>query len=99
MTRKECQSAFFDNLGFAVDPNWGNVKAVIIINHRDCAAFRRWLNVTDQDPIIEEKAHRADCETAIKLIVGAHSELASHVEAWLLPIEPQPIQPTSLANG
>lgn len=98
VTKKEWQATFFEHLDFVVSSKV-NVKAVIVLNHRNCGAFEHWLKVTDHDPIAEEKAHRADCEAAANHMVARHSGLKGHVQALLLPKEPPTIVPTWLADA
>ena len=90
------QTTFLDQLGFAMgekpDPNF----EVYILDHRDCAAYKKLLNppVTPDDPKKEKEAHTRYCQLAVTVIVEAYPSLKGKVECLLLPIET--VEPLSI---
>lgn len=83
--KAEWQTTFLDQLKFAVDKH--GASQVIILDHRDCGAYKEFLNVTPDDPAKELEAHRCECQKAMQLIVSKFPALAGRVYSQLLPIE------------
>jgi carbonic anhydrase len=81
----EWQTTFIDQLKFAVDHH--QASQVIVLDHRDCGAYKEFLGVTPADPVAELKSHTETCAEAMKVIVKEIPSLAGNVKALLLPIE------------
>lgn len=81
----EWQTTFTDQLKFAIDHH--GVSQVLILDHRDCGAFREYLGVTPDDPAKERQAHYDQCKKAVDLIVQKFPKLAGNVDCLLLPVE------------
>ena len=81
----EWQKTFLDQLKFAVDKH--GATQVIILDHRDCGAYREYLHVTADDPAKEKAAHEQQARMAMDLIVQALPSLKGNVHSLLLPIE------------
>jgi hypothetical protein len=78
------QSSFLDQLGVAIDLH--QVSEVLILDHRDCGAYKVFLGVTPDDPKAEKDAHIKKCQEAIGIIVKRFPQLRK-VHSLLLPIE------------
>lgn len=76
---------FLDQLKFAIEKH--GVRQVLILDHRDCGAYKEFLGVTADDPAAELDAHRCKCQDAMSLIVRTFPILAGCVHSLLLPIE------------
>ena len=81
----EWQKTFLDQLAFAVNKH--GATQVIILDHRDCGAYKEFLNVTPDDPAQEKLAHEEQARKAMDLIVQELPSLKGNVHALLLPIE------------
>ena len=84
--RTEWQITFFDQLEFAIREH--GVSQVLILDHRDCGAFKKFLDppVTPDDPEKEKEAHIETSSRAIVAIRARFPELTA-VRCLLLPIE------------
>jgi carbonic anhydrase len=84
--RPDWQTTFFDQLAFAIKEH--HVSQVLILDHRDCGAFKHFLKppVTPDDPEKEKKAHIKIANKAIKVIRARFPQLTA-VRCLLLPIE------------
>ena len=84
--KPEWQITFLDQLGFAIKEH--NVSQVLILDHRDCGAYKKFLDppVTPDDPEKEKEAHIKICKQAIGVIRGEFPQLTK-VRCLLLPIE------------
>jgi carbonic anhydrase len=82
--KHEWQTTFFDQLRFAIKHH--HVTQLIILEHRDCGAYREFLGITPDDPAKERQAHIEQSSKAIKITLAAFSELEK-VRCLLLPIE------------
>jgi carbonic anhydrase len=76
---------FLDQLTFAVVKH--GIRMVIILDHRDCGAYKEFLGVTPDDPAKELSAHRQQARLTMDLIVKEFPSLQGNVYAQLLPIE------------
>jgi len=83
--KTEWQTAFLDQLRFAVEKH--GATQVMILDHRDCGAYKEFLGVTPDDPAKELDAHRCKCKDAMALIVKEFPGLKGNVHSLLLPIE------------
>jgi carbonic anhydrase len=79
------QKTFIDHLRFAVDKH--GASQVVILDHRDCGAYKEFLGVTPADPAQEKAAHEKHARMAMDLIVKEIPSLKGNVYALLLPIE------------
>lgn len=79
------QSTFLDHLRFAVEKH--KASQVILLDHRDCGAYREFLGVTPDDPAAEFKSHCDQAKKAMDLIVKEFPTLKGNVNSLLLPIE------------
>ena len=84
--KEEWQITFLDQLGFAIKEH--GVSQVLILDHRDCGAYKKFLDppVTPDDPEEEKRAHTDVAKAAIKIIRGTFPQLTA-VRCLLLPIE------------
>lgn len=84
--KREWQITFLDQLAFAIEEH--GVSQVLILDHRDCGAYKKLLKppVTPDDPEKEKEAHLKICKRAIKVIRGKFPQLTK-VRCLLLPIE------------
>lgn len=84
--KPEWQTTFFDQLAFAIKEH--GVSQVLILDHRDCGAYKHFLNppVTPDDPEREKEAHREVANKAIGVTRTRFPELTA-VRCLLLPIE------------
>jgi hypothetical protein len=62
-------------------------KKVLILDHRDCGAFREFLGVTQDDSHRELDAHKKQALVAMRHIVKRFPQLKGNVHALLLPIQ------------
>lgn len=85
LLKSEWQRTFLDQLKFAVEKH--GATQVIILDHRDCGAYKEFLNVTPEDPAKERDAHEDQARKAMDLIVKEFPILKGNVHALLLPIE------------
>jgi carbonic anhydrase len=85
LLKPEWKMTFLDQLRFAVEKH--GAKQVLILDHRDCGAYKEFLGVTPDDPAQELEAHRCKCREAMDVIVQEIPSLAGHVHSLLLPIE------------
>lgn len=81
----EWRKTFLDQLRFAVDHH--GATQVILLDHRDCGAYREFLGVTPDDPAAEKAAHEKEARKAMDLIVNEFPSLWGRINALLLPIE------------
>jgi len=79
------RNTFMDQLEFAIAHH--HVSQVLILDHRDCGAFKHFLGVTPDDPAKEKQAHDEKAQEAAQEIVVRFPELSGKVRALLLPIE------------
>jgi len=88
------QITFLDQLGFAMgdppDPNF----QVLILDHRDCAAYQKFVNIGPEDPKLEKEAHTQFSQLAVNAIVKRFPNLTKNVRCLLLPIET--VEPLSI---
>lgn len=81
------QTTFLDQLGFAMgdkpDPNF----QVFILDHRDCAAYKKIVGVGPEDPRKEKDAHTVYAQLAVDAIVKEFPKLKGKIRCLLLPIE------------
>jgi carbonic anhydrase len=82
--KREWQTTFFDQLRFAIDHH--QVKELIILEHRDCGAYREFLGVTPDDPVKERQAHIEQASKAVKITLATFSKLEKAI-CLLLPNE------------
>src|SRR2546429_352262 len=61
--KQEWQITFFDQLEFAIEHH--QVTQLIIVEHRDCGAYREFLGITPDDPVKERQAHIEQCWEAV----------------------------------
>jgi carbonic anhydrase len=76
---------FMDQLEFAIEHH--HVSQVLILDHRDCGAYKHFLGVTPDDPAKEKQAHDEKAQEAAQEIVVRFPVLSGKVRALLLPIE------------
>ena len=83
---------FLDQLEFAIAHH--HVTQVLILDHRDCGAFKHFLGVGPENPQLEKDAHITECNRAVRAIreardSGQRDELRKleWVRCLLLPIE------------
>ena len=86
------QTTFLDQLVFAIEHH--HVTQVLILDHRDCGAYKHFLGVGPENPQLEKDAHITECNRAIAAIreardSGERNELRKleWVRCLLLPIE------------
>lgn len=86
------QTTFLDQLEFAIEHH--EVTQVLILDHRDCGAYKHFLGVGPENPQLEKDAHITECNRAIAAIreardSGHRNELRklTSVRCLLLPIE------------
>ncbi len=84
MHKDEWRITFFDQLRFAIEHH--HVTQLIIVEHRDCGAYREFLGVTPDDPMKERQAHIEQCWEAVRVTREEFSEL-KEFRCLLLPIE------------
>jgi carbonic anhydrase len=84
--QREWTTTFLDQLAFAIKEH--GVTEVMILDHRDCGAFKKLLKpgVGPEDPKKEKKAHIKFSKKAISLITKKCKEI-KEVHCLLLPIE------------
>ncbi|HVQ36004.1 MAG TPA: carbonic anhydrase [Pyrinomonadaceae bacterium] len=82
--KPDWQSCFLDHLDFAITEH--HVSEVLILDHRDCGAYKAFLGITPDDPKVEKQAHVEKCKEAIAVIVKRFPQLRK-VHSLLLPIE------------
>ena len=82
--KPDWQSCFLDQLDFAICEH--HVSQVLILDHRDCGAYKVFLGITPDDPKAEKDAHIEKCKEAIGIIVKRFPQLHK-VHSLLLPIE------------
>jgi carbonic anhydrase len=78
------QTTFFDQLRFAIKHH--HVRQLMILEHRDCGAYREFLGITPDDPAKERQAHIEQSSKAIRATLAEFPELES-ARSLLLPIE------------
>jgi len=83
--KEEWRNTFMDQLEFAIEHH--HVSQVLILDHRDCGAYKYFLGITPDDPAKEKQAHVEKCEDAAREIHVRFAELSGKVRALLLPIE------------
>ena len=86
VVHKPWTNTFMDQLGFAIKEH--GVKEVLILDHRDCGAFKKLLvpGVGPEDPEKEKAAHIKVSKEAVSLITKKFKEIVE-VHCLLLPIE------------
>jgi carbonic anhydrase len=84
MHQDEWRITFFDQLRFAIEHH--QVTQLIIVEHRDCGAYREFLGITPDDPFKERQAHIEQCWEAVRITREEFPEL-KEVRCLLLPIE------------
>ena len=82
--KPEWQITFFDPLRFAIEHH--HVTQLIILEHRDCGAYREFLGITPDDPEKERQAHIEQSSKAIRVTLAEFPELKK-ARSLLLPIE------------
>jgi carbonic anhydrase len=84
--KPEWMTTFLDQLGFAIKEH--GVKEVLILDHRDCGAYKHLLipGVGPEDPEKEKTAHIEVSKKAVNLITKRFKEI-EEVHCLLLPIE------------
>jgi carbonic anhydrase len=83
--KEEWRNTFMDQLHFAIEHH--HVSQILILDHRDCGAYKYFLGVTPDDPAKEKQAHVEKCQEAAREIIVRFPELHGKVHALLLPIE------------
>jgi carbonic anhydrase len=84
MHREAWRTTFWDQLEFAIDHH--GVRQLIIVEHRDCGAYREFLGITPDDPAKEKQAHMEQCWEAIRITREKFPKL-EQFRCLLLPIE------------
>ena len=79
------KSTFFDSLGFAIEHH--GVSRLIILEHRDCGAYREFLGISGDDPNEEATGHAMVSQAAIDQIVQSFPQLKGRTQVLLLPNE------------
>jgi carbonic anhydrase len=79
------RDTFLDHLEFAITEH--GVKEVLILDHRDCGAYKKFLGIGPGNPKDEKDAHIKISKEAIGFVVGRFPKLKGHIECLLLPIE------------
>lgn len=98
MHAQEWRSTFLAQLQFAIEHH--GVQQVLLLEHRDCGAYREFLGVTPADPARERAAHLDMAKQAIDVIVDAFPQLRGNVRALLLPIaEVDELIPAEISEG
>jgi carbonic anhydrase len=84
--KREWQTTFLDQLAFAIKEH--GVKEVMILDHRDCGAYKKLLKpgVGPKNPKKEKEAHIRISNKAIGVITKKFKEI-EEVHCLLLPIE------------
>lgn len=84
--KPEWTTTFLDQLGFAIKEH--GVKEVLILDHRDCGAYKKLLvpGVGPEDPEKEKTAHIKISKKAVSVITKKFKEI-EEVHCLLLPIE------------
>jgi carbonic anhydrase len=82
--KEEWRETFFDQLKFAMEHH--SVTQLIILEHRDCGAYREFLGITPDNPAKEKEAHLGQALAAIKATRAACPKLTK-LSCLLLPIE------------
>jgi|ERR1044072_348175 carbonic anhydrase len=84
--KPEWTTTFMDQLGFAIKEH--GVTEVLILDHRDCGAFKKLLvpGVGPEDPEKEKTAHIKIAKKAISLITKNFKKI-KEVHCLLLPNE------------
>jgi hypothetical protein len=82
--KRAWQTTFLDQLEFAINEH--QVSQVLILDHRDCGAYRKFLGVTPDNPKHEKDAHTKIANRAIGVIRKRFPQLKA-VSCLLLPIE------------
>jgi len=82
--KQEWQITFFDQLEFAIEHH--QVTQLIIVEHRDCGAYREFLGITPDDPVKERQAHIEQCWEAVRVTREKFPKL-EQFRCLLLPIE------------
>lgn len=83
--KKAWQNTFLDQLEFAIKHH--RVSQIFILDHRDCGAYKYFLDITPDDPAKEKQAHLEKSQEAAKVIIRKFSQLRGNVRCLLLPIE------------
>ena len=83
--KPEWQATFLDQLEFAIEHH--QVSQVFILDHRDCGAYKYFLDITPDDPAKEKQAHVEKCNRAVQIISIRFPQLRGKVRCLLLPIE------------
>jgi hypothetical protein len=71
------------------------ISELLILEHRDCAAYREYLHVEPNDRNQELLEHRRAFHEVVSVIVRRIPELSGKIQGWLLPMETD----DSLGNG
>jgi carbonic anhydrase len=84
--KREWTTTFLDQLAFAIKEH--GVREVLILDHRDCGAYKKLLipGVGPEDPEKEKTAHIKISKKAISLITKKFKKI-KEVHCLLLPIE------------
>lgn len=82
--KDEWRITFLDQLGFAMREH--GVSQVLILDHRDCGAYKKFLGVGPEDPKKEKDEHIKVADRAIGIIRAKFPQLKA-VRCLLLPIE------------
>ena len=83
--KKAWQGTFLDQLGFAIEHH--HVLQVLILDHRDCGAYKHFLGVTPNNPAKEKQAHVEKSKAAARVIIRKFPQLQGKIRCLLLPIE------------
>jgi carbonic anhydrase len=79
------RDTFFDHLEFAMKEH--DVSQVLILDHRDCGAYKKFLGVGPDDPKKEKDKHVEIYKEAVTIITRKFPSLRGKVRGLLLPIE------------
>lgn len=83
--KKKWRTTFLNQLQFAIDHH--QVNQVLILDHRDCGAYREFVGITADDSDKEKKAHAKVCRKVMRFIVRKFPQLKGNVRAALMPVE------------
>jgi carbonic anhydrase len=83
--KKHWGATFLDHLEFAIEEH--KVSQLLILDHRDCGAYRKFLGVKPDDPAKEKTSHLEQSRKAIEVITDKFPQLKGKIQCLLLPIE------------
>jgi carbonic anhydrase len=83
--KEEWRITFLDQLRFSIEKH--GADAVLILEHRDCGAYREFLGVTADDPAREKAAHIENSRKAMDAILREFPQLHGNIHSLLLPVE------------